>query len=440
MRVCTIFVLAAFLSAGSSSTHFQDVFEASEAGQSSINSEALYKRIKRRIFLGQAPALLPPPPSQAVVSTYPIMVPGFAFTSSLWGAHGELWEPTGRLLDYSYAGYMANEAPIPINQTIAADVVQFGAVGDGVTDCTQAFKAAIAAVSSGVIYVPPGTYLITTQLTISNSGVVLRGAGAGVSTIYINNSLTDVFGQLWSGHGKDTNISAQSDWKDGPGMIRFAGPGSADLAGVGHVQIGAQDPISNATLLTAITGHALRGSVKVMVASTKALKPNQWVTITIGDVNGTLVKDLYNNVNVTNMCKVTGQPAYCINDLRVMRFHSRIYAVHTNYIVLERPLPFNISLEWVPEVHAFVPGIQQCGIEALTIQFQWKQYAGHLLEDGFNGIEFAGAANCWARDLIISNSDNHLFMWLSSFITVNNVTVTSLLGSRKGGCFYLTLS
>ncbi|GAX73729.1 hypothetical protein CEUSTIGMA_g1182.t1 [Chlamydomonas eustigma] len=291
------------------------------------------------------------------------MVPGFAFTSSLWGAHGELWEPTGRLLDYSYAGYMANEAPIPSNQTIAADVVQFGAVGDGVTDCTQAFKAAIAAVSSGVIYVPPGTYLITTQLTISNSGVVLRGAGAGVSTIYINNSLTDVFGQLWSGHGEETNISAQSDWKDGPGMIRFAGPGSANLAGVGHVQIGAQDPISNATLLTAITGPALRGSVKIMVASTKALKPNQWVTITIGDVNGTLVKDLYNNVNVTNMCNVTGQPAYCINDLRVMRFHSRIYAVRTNYVVLERPLPFNISLEWVPEVHAFVPGIEQCGID-----------------------------------------------------------------------------
>ena len=76
-------------------------------------------------------------------------------------------------------------------------------------------------------------------------------------------SLTDIFGQTWSGHGEEDSI--QSDWKNGPGLIRFAGPGSMNLAGVGHVQIGVQDPVSDSTLLTTITAPAKRGDVKLQV-------------------------------------------------------------------------------------------------------------------------------------------------------------------------------
>ena len=35
-----------------------------------------------------------------------------------------------------------------------------------------------------------------------------------------------------------------------------------------------------------------------------------------------------------------------------MRFHSRLFAVRPGYVVLERPLPFNISMDWSPEVCA----------------------------------------------------------------------------------------
>jgi hypothetical protein len=37
----------------------------------------------------------------------------------------------------------------------------------------------------------------------------------------------------------------------------------------------------------------------------------------------------------------------------------------------------------------------------MTIQHRWKAYAGHLIEDGFNGVEFYGASNCWARDVAV---------------------------------------
>ena len=46
-----------------------------------------------------------------------------AETSELWGTNGELWNPGGRLPDFSYAGYHCGEAAIPhvatgINVTI----------------------------------------------------------------------------------------------------------------------------------------------------------------------------------------------------------------------------------------------------------------------------------------------------------------------------------
>ena len=53
-----------------------------------------------------------------------------------------------------------------------------------------------------------------------------------------------------------------------------------------------------------------------------------------------------------------------------MRFHSRIFSVRPTYIVLERPLPWAIDTAWSPELHAKVPGIQNSGIESLTIEFR----------------------------------------------------------------------
>lgn len=41
-----------------------------------------------------------------------------------------------RLLDWSYAGYMAGEMPIP-RLALVGSVMDFGAVGDGVADDTQ---------------------------------------------------------------------------------------------------------------------------------------------------------------------------------------------------------------------------------------------------------------------------------------------------------------
>ena len=56
------------------------------------------------------------------------------------------------------------------------NVKDFGAVGDGVHDDTQAIQAAINSLpSGGTVYLPQGSYVISSALTITQSGLTLRG-------------------------------------------------------------------------------------------------------------------------------------------------------------------------------------------------------------------------------------------------------------------------
>lgn len=69
--------------------------------------------------------------------------------------------------------------PIPILGEFPGNVVYYGATGDGVTDDTAAFIAAIAALPStgGAIYVPAGRYVISASLNIDISNVTIYGDG-----------------------------------------------------------------------------------------------------------------------------------------------------------------------------------------------------------------------------------------------------------------------
>jgi len=63
-----------------------------------------------------------------------------------------------------------------------------GAVGNGVTNDSAAFQAAVDAVSAaggGMVFVPPGTYMLSTPVTIK-TGVTLRGSGIDVTILKSN--------------------------------------------------------------------------------------------------------------------------------------------------------------------------------------------------------------------------------------------------------------
>lgn len=74
------------------------------------------------------------------------------------------------------------------------NVKSFGATGDAVTNDTAAIAAAYAAVSSngGVLYFPPGSYLVTSLTFATAKNVALVGAGVGVSTIFTTSTGSDM--------------------------------------------------------------------------------------------------------------------------------------------------------------------------------------------------------------------------------------------------------
>lgn len=71
------------------------------------------------------------------------------------------------------------------------NVATYGAVGDGATDCTAAFQAAInaARVAGGIVFIPGGTFRITASLNITSPGappffgIQIVGAGKRASLI-----------------------------------------------------------------------------------------------------------------------------------------------------------------------------------------------------------------------------------------------------------------
>lgn len=70
------------------------------------------------------------------------------------------------------------------------DVKDYGAIGDGTTDDTAAVQAALAALpsSGGIVFLPPGSYLISQSLVL-HAGTVLMGSGMYVTILRAANAL-----------------------------------------------------------------------------------------------------------------------------------------------------------------------------------------------------------------------------------------------------------
>jgi hypothetical protein len=99
----------------------------------------------------------------------------------------------------SYVGNLQIKGPSPW-----IDAKAYGAIGDGVADDTAAINNAIAAAipSKGVVFLPPGQYLVSELNFTGAQGVILRGAGVNVTRINpssTSNSIIDWSGSQYCG-------------------------------------------------------------------------------------------------------------------------------------------------------------------------------------------------------------------------------------------------
>ena len=321
-------------------------------------------------------------------------------SSSLWGAAGEKWNPAGRLPDFSYAGYHAGEGAIP-NAKPKWDLKRdFQAKGDGTTDDTNALLQAIDKADNGVLFIPAGNYLITKRIDITKGNLVLRGAGANKTILLFTNSLTDLFGNKAKGN-------EQSEWAFRPGLLNITG----------------KDPIDETTRLATVTAPAKRGDKTLQLSGQISLKKGEWIRLAESDpargaaAEGSLVHHLYGDL-------LPPGPDL-VGTTHVVRFLSRVKSVVANKIELERPLPYDIRLEWTPEIHRFNPTVLEFGIEELSIHFPWSPYPGHFKEKGYNAIFLENVAQAWVRDVEIQNADFGVDLNSTNFCTVDKVTLTT---------------
>ena len=104
-----------------------------------------------------------------------------------WSPDHEL-EPGVFLHDFSWAGYRHGEPP-PDSGELEVFPVE-GVATDGGEDATAAIQAAIdaASVAGGVVLLPTGTLRVDDLLTVSASGVVLRGQGSAQTRLWFTRS------------------------------------------------------------------------------------------------------------------------------------------------------------------------------------------------------------------------------------------------------------
>lgn len=103
----------------------------------------------------------------------------------------------------------------------------------------------------------------------------------------------------------------------------------------------------------------------------------------------------------------------------------RIRNIEGNRISLDRPLRYDLSRNFKPELRRYDPRLEECGIEGIGFEFPKQPYGGHFSERGFNAIAIQTAVNCWARDIRIVNADSGIFFRDTRFCTAMEVLIES---------------
>ncbi len=329
-----------------------------------------------------------------------------AQTSSLVavGANGRLvYTPDAKgnvVPDFSAVGYMNSEAPIP---TVGVVLTINPVVGDNLANIQNAINQVAAMPLDangfrGAILFTAGTYNISDTVTISASGIVLRGVG-------FNGSGTNFIATKTSQHILFDFIGASGTAYNSSNSTRKAITDS-------YVPIGAKQ-------ITVASGHSFAIGDKVFV---HRIPNTAWINL--------LGMNLLSTIDpaATNWTA----SGYDMDSER------KITNINGNVITLDAPIMDVIDpLYSTGELVKFTDSrIQKCGIENMKIS---SIYASSTDENhGWEAVSFDKIYNSWARNLDVYyfgysavhiNSD-------ASFITVDSCKMLDAKSIIDGGRRY----
>ena len=294
------------------------------------------------------------------------------------GADGKLVYKTttagDRIMDFSSAGYMGGGVAlptVPVKQTVQPT---------GGVDDTAAIQAALDAVSRlplengfrGAVLLAPGTFNISRSITISTSGVVLRGSGAEGETKSTLNMT-----------GRPFNAVA----------IRQSGDRSRGEA--------RQSAIEARTTIT--DDYVPSGAIRFTVADADPFAVGDTILIR-KPVTAVWVEFMGMHDLVRD-----GRPQTWLPKDSTLDIERRIAAKSANTLVLDVPLSDSFDARYLnppgTEVVKISPPerITQAGVEALHVQSP-PQPISHS-QPHFTALRINGQ-DCWARNLVIDETMN----------------------------------
>lgn len=319
--------------------------------------------------------------------------------SVLWGADGKAWSPTARLPGFAWAGYRCGREALPV-YPVATSVKDHGAKGDGTSDDTAAFVAALTAVKpGGAVWVPAGRYVLTDVLTINRSRIVLRGEGPDKSVLVMPKPLSAIHPR----EHVDANKTAYS----------FSG---------GFVVMTGSDKGSQ---LGAVTVAAKRGDTILVLDAKARLRPGTWIRLTMQDPEDhSLLRHIHGDLldpGKDTMAK-HGNP---------VDWAAQVVAVDGARITLDRPLRLDVRPAWKPVVLEMEPTVNGSGIEGLGFEFPGVPKKPHLKEEGYNAIQMSKVVDCWIRNVAVVDADNGVIVSGCRFCTIDGFAARTVKRSGK---------
>lgn len=325
-------------------------------------------------------------------------------TSALWGANGEAWSPTSRLPGFAFAGYGCGRRALP-DYPVRTNVKEHGAKGDGVTDDTASFIAALKAVGEqGAVLVPAGRYVITDVIELKRSRVVLRGEGPDKSILVFPEPLSEI-------------NPKENKWSKKKAVYSFNGA------------FFMMEGSDNGQKIAQVVAPAKRGDTVLTLSGKTALKVGDWIRLVMQDSEDrSLIRHIHGDV-----LRGGSGP-----DKKLVDWAAQVTDVNGTRITLDRPLRLDVRAKWSPEVMTLEPTLVESGIESLGFEFPGVKKLAHLKEAGFNAIQLVGAVNCWTRDVTVVDADLGIDLSGCRFCTVDGFTARAVKRTGLTGHHALT--
>ena len=305
--------------------------------------------------------------------------------------------------DFSAVGYRNSEAPIP---TVGVVLTVNPVAGDNFANVQNAINQVAAMPLDangfrGAILFTAGTYNISDTVTISASGIVLRGVGSTVNgTVFIATKTSQHILFDFIGANGTAYNSANSTRKD-----------ITDL----YVPIGTKQ-------ITVASGHTFVVGNKVFV---HRIPNDAWISL----LGMNLLTSIIPVDPTTTNWTASG---YDLDSER------KITNINGNVITLDAPIMDVIDpLYSTGELVKFTDNrIQNCGIENMRIR---STYASSTDENhGWEAVSFENIYNSWARNLDVyyfGYSAVHINSH-ASFITVDSCKMLDAKSTIDGGRRY----